>query len=855
MSIGPFDPLAFPGVYTQTQNQPSTASAGVGARIPAFIGVANEVLPVTAWEMIRGSSPLADNKIIQEDVTDTGVTDPADPNYGRRYQVTFYPIVSGNGTGTTTTDPSKITTYVNGIPVPVASLDGANGYLYLVSPTIAGDKIQVTYYYKRTDSNMYDILPSNEITEITKVGYSTTSSDFINGTDFLLDAGTPFSTINWGNGAQVAYGVHTPGDTYFGPPGTQITADASDNRLYRLLATPAPDGTNKSFVLTAIPTNSAGRSTDVTSAINVWVGTSPADATNWDSTVVSLSGTSKTVTLSAAPAAGQYVYVTQSENLLTSDVWTLKDVTSGVTGVGVYSMTGAETGAAWDVAWSSSDSSVNVSVNGVGKIQYPSGIGYEESDAQILPGVAGVGSLITLTFANANSYIVTSDSSTGTGLDNTGYLNQTYVDQKTGFKVTLVTPDSGAYIASDKVCYKPSSNFVTSATAKLAIPSMHLTVTDTAGVGVGDTAIVTTLRISGNTPKVGDFYYASFNQEKNFDAITGLSDPIYVTLEKDAVAYTGPLSVQNKLGLAAHLAFLNGAPGVILSQIKKSTGGADAPTSEYVAAIDVFNQPMVGGLKPALLEPVTTSMDVLSYLKTSNTIQSSIRYGNERMTYFGFPVGTTPSAAMGVAQAMNSERMIGIYPDGAIVAITDSQGNTLDYLVDGSFLAAAVAGRDTIPSYDVAEPLTRKPVAGFTRLYRRPDPVTQSQVANSGLTILEEQPAGVIVKMDLTTDVSSPLTRTPSIIRVKDYVQQGARSACGAYIGTKFLAARTTEIETTLKSYLSSLVKGQIINTFRDVKATPNPNDPSTVNVVAYYMPVFPLLWILITFNLMSSNS
>jgi hypothetical protein len=290
-------------------------------------------------------------------------------------------------------------------------------------------------------------------------------------------------------------------------------------------------------------------------------------------------------------------------------------------------------------------------------------------------------------------------------------------------------------------------------------------------------------------------------------------------------------------------------------QIQKSTGQADAPDSEYIAAIDYFNQPMTGGLRPALLEPVTTSSTILSYLKTSNTIQSSIRYANERMSYYGFAVNTTPSQAMAYAQTMNSERMIAIYPDGAIVTLTDELNNSLDYLVDGSFLAAAVAGRDTIPSYDVAEPLDRKPVTGFTRLYRRPDPVTMSQVANAGITVLEEQPAGVIVKMALTTDVSSPLTRTPSIIRVKDYVQRGARSACGTYIGSKFLASRTTEIETTLKSYLSSLVKGQIINSFRDVKATPHPTDPSTVNVVAYYMPVFPLLWILITFNLRSSTT
>jgi hypothetical protein len=185
--------------------------------------------------------------------------------------------------------------------------------------------------------------------------------------------------------------------------------------------------------------------------------------------------------------------------------------------------------------------------------------------------------------------------------------------------------------------------------------------------------------------------------------------------------------------------------------------------------------------------------------------------------------------------------------------IMDELGNSVDFLVDGSLLAAAISGRDTSPAYDVAEPLTHKPVVGFSRLFRRMDPVTQAQVCNSGITLLEEQAAGIIVKMDLTTDVSSVLTRTPSVIRIKDFVQKGTRSALNPYIGMKYLTSRATEVEKTLSSYLSALQAAQIITGFTGVKATPNANEPTTLDVVAYYSPVLPLLWIIVTFNLRSN--
>jgi hypothetical protein len=625
-----------------------------------------------------------------------------------------------------------------------------------------------------------------------------------------------------------------------------------DNRNFRRLTSGTTDGTNVTFGLEYTPTTGQGlgRPTDSTTQVSAYVGTLPTSATL--ATVTEVDASLGTIKLKVAPAVGQNVYVTQYQNMLPDDNWTMDVKVVGAGGVGAYGLTGVNSGAAYGISWSTSDTTVADPDFGTENVTYPAGTGAVNSDAQVVPGY-GLDETISLTFTDSTSFVVTSSVAAGSGSagDNTGYLNQTYIDGKTGFRVTVLSGTSVSYTAGDKIGYISSGTILTGSIPTRAIPGLRLFVTDTLGTNAGDTALLNTYNKSGDEPNIGDFYYVSFNETKEFNS-DGIVPAVVVTLEKDAMAFTGPIAADNKLAMAAHLAFLNGAPAMALLQVQKSTGGTDAPDSRYIKGIDYFNTPLAGGIRPSLMEPVTTSRGVLSYLKTSNVIQSSIRQQNERMSYFGFANNTSPSSAMTYAQSMNSERMTGIYPDGGFMPITDELGNSIDYLVDGSLLAAAIAGRDTSPAYDVAEPLTRKPVVGFSRLFRRMDPVTQAQVCNSGITLLEEQSAGILVKMDLTTDVSSVLTRTPSVIRIKDFVQKGTRSTLAPYIGMKYLPSRAGEVETSLSSYLSSLVKAQIITAFTGVKAEPDPNEPTTLNVVAYYSPVLPLLWILVTFNLRS---
>lgn len=923
--IGPFDSFVFPGVYTQTLNEPPRVTAAGDIRFPAFIGVADETNVISNWEMIRGSSSIADNQIVGENVSSQL------DGTNRNFTVTYKPIVTGAGTGTTTNDPNDVTVTVEGDPVPVASVNGSTGEIYLVSIPRSTDTVLVSYHFKKTDtlytdedlsvqadgsntnfkvkhvpivqgdnggitttstsdvtvnvnnvavtvsavdgdtgiitlasapadgdlvevtyySNNHqdtaDILPSQNVLAITKVGLSPGASDFVAGTDFVLDTTGEFSTINWGHSYKIASGQHTIATEFFDD--TQITVTLYDNRIFRREATGTTDSTNTTFTIEAPPMTGQGLGfvTDDPSKITAYVGTIPTDASAV--TVTKISGSSKSITLETAPAADATVFVTQYTNRLADDTYTLTNTLVGATGVGTYTMTGSNTGTAMDVLWSNADTTVADPDFAAENVTYPAGTGSGNSDAQVTPGYA-VEETISLTFIDSTSYVVTSDTSGGSGSvgDNTGWLNQTYIDNKTGFRVTVLSGATVSYAAADVIGYTVSPTFITSATPTRAILGARMTVTDTEDVGSGDTATVTTYNKSGNEPSIGDFYYVTLDEEKT----DIYSTPYFFTRERDALAFTGPLSQDNPLGLAAHLSFLNGAPAVVLLQIPRASGSSDASDSAYISGIDVFNEPLEGGSRPALIQPLSTSTTVLSYLKQSNSIQSGIRYQNERISYFGFALNTSPTTAQTIARSIASERMIGLYPDGAITTVTDELGTDIEILVNGSQLASAITGRDTSPAFDVATPLTNKPIIGFKRLFRRLDSVVQAQTATAGLTVLEEQAASINIKIALTTDLTSVLTRTPSVIKIKDFVQKGARSALQPYIGQKFLTGKTREIEAKLGSYLKALRNQNIITAFTGISATPDENDPTIVRVEAFYSPVLPLLWIVITFNLRS---
>jgi hypothetical protein len=133
------------------------------------------------------------------------------------------------------------------------------------------------------------------------------------------------------------------------------------------------------------------------------------------------------------------------------------------------------------------------------------------------------------------------------------------------------------------------------------------------------------------------------------------------------------------------------------------------------------------------------------------------------------------------------------------------------------------------------------------------DAVEQNQVAVKGVTILEDRNPVIRIRQGFTTDMSNVLTKTPTVIQIADEVQRQARATLDRFVGAKFLPGITNQIEGQLSSTLKSLVEAQIITAYSGVSARVSPEDPTVCEVTAAIAPVFPLLYIVITFNLRAS--
>ena len=942
MAIGPLDSFVFPGVLTRTLTEGPTATAAGSLRYPAIIGVGREEFRTEGYELVRGSSSVADNVIVGEDLGNNGEGNTID-GVETVFQVKNYPIVKGDGRGTPSDTPSEVIVQVNGEQVPVVSVDGLNGQVTVATAPDTGDEVLVNYFFKRRDTynenedlsvqgdgsvtqfkvdetrivkgdnggisavttdvgnsvttiingsvvtvpviavtvaglpatitelnggegtftlsvapgasdqvlvnyfsndfqNTFDILPATSVSQIVRVGYDPGRTDFIGDRDYVLSGG---NEIHWGNSTAVEPGVTTASTTEFGS--AQVSSTLIDNRLYLQEIEDSANGTDVTFTLPFTPVVGDGVGTPLedpdngTSGVSydnirVYTGVDLDSAT--EATVISVNGTS--VTLSAAPTAGHLVFSSFYTNKLLDDTWTVTNLVAGGIATGTYTVEGATYGTVRQVEYTGGTSTATFLDQGTTSWD---GVAGSSANAYIAPSKIHTTETITVTVDASGDFVVTSTDTNGTGSGtvNAGSVTQTYIDVITGFTFSLATATAGTVVFDIKTTHEVVADF------GRGVPGIRYLVSDTTDVAISDTALLKTFNLNtDDEPSIGDAYYVTFDQSK-----TDFSTK-FVTNFSDVLRLFGPLTQDNPIVIAANLAFNNGAQALALTQVQKAPGTSDATITDYLTAIDGYDEPLENGTRPSLLQPISTNDQVINYLKTTNAIQSSIRMRNERTSFFGFPVGTTPETVIGRVQALKTELLTAVYPDGGIIVIPDENGVDQEVQVGGEMIAAAFAGRDVSPIADIATPLTNVNLIGFKRLNRRLDTVTANQVASAGTTVLENSSGTTNVLMALTTDLTSALTRDPRIVEVKHFVQKGTRTVLKPFIGKKFLGALTGDIETTLNSYLASLKQAEIIADFKGVSAVRNAQDPSTVDVEAFYAPVHGLNWIVVTHNLSS---
>ncbi len=430
-------------------------------------------------------------------------------------------------------------------------------------------------------------------------------------------------------------------------------------------------------------------------------------------------------------------------------------------------------------------------------------------------------------------------SSAPSGSSGTGIPGQTYTDAQTGLRFTVLPPNAGDYADGGSFTLIVDPTITADASIPVrAIPGLEMTVYNTLGMTVETTALVTTYGRSGNEPAVGDIYYVSYQYAK-----TSLQTKLF--RDKKAIrANFGPPTPDFPLSLAASVALDNGAVLVGLKQVLKAAGTSQASTGAYKAAIDEQRSPIEGSVKPDVITPLGTDPEIFGYLNQHCVFMSSPRQEGERIGVVGPAAGTNPLGVTSIAQGLQSELMVVTYPDSYVISVQDAAGNTFDQLVDATYMAAALAGSSCNPSVDVATPWTRRQVFNFKKLGRVLDPTEANQVAVAGVSIIEQVDSGMRVRHGLTTNVDSPITRTPSVTLTIQYVQQSIRRVLDPYIGQKFTGTLLKTVENALVGLFSTLIDQQIVTKVAGIAVSVDEDDPTIMRTEAIYVPVFPLEYI-----------
>jgi hypothetical protein len=475
-------------------------------------------------------------------------------------------------------------------------------------------------------------------------------------------------------------------------------------------------------------------------------------------------------------------------------------------------------------------------------------------------GALGEGALngFFVTSGTANGSGSANDSVLNNGVGSDGIIGQTYRDPVTGLTFTILprgwhTNPVGPWVAyptGSAASFRVNVSKTMTTDANLpvrAFPGLELRVSNTLNVGQDDTAILNTYERAGEEPAVGDLYYVSYVFQKQ-----DFGTQFFTKMSAIETAY-GSISPDNPVTLASYLAILNGAVLLGIKQVEKAEGSEQASLDSYKAAIEDLEGVQPGQVAPDMITPLRgDSLELFQILKKSNDIMSSIRYRSERTSIIGLSAGTLPNRARDVAQSLRNTRMRLVYPDIATLDITDAFGVTKEYLVDGTYMAAALTGSVVSPNFDVATPWTNRLLVGFNSLARVLDAVEMNQTAVAGVTLLEQRGVTLRVRHELTTDMTNQLTKLPTIVLIADEVQRQARSTLDRFIGLKYLPTVVAQVEGRLSMMFKNLVSAQIVAAYTGIKATPDELDQTLLNVEAFYSPIFPLLYIVITFHLRS---
>jgi len=320
---------------------------------------------------------------------------------------------------------------------------------------------------------------------------------------------------------------------------------------------------------------------------------------------------------------------------------------------------------------------------------------------------------------------------------------------------------------------------------------------------------------------------------------------LFTSLDSVIAAY-GDVSTSNTLSLGSQIVFENSnSTGAVLTVQVNPADGSDLAGFQNALS----KMATVDGI--SIVVPLTVDAMLYPSVKSHVVNSSAPLEKKERTAIMGLdPASTTISSAIAQAQSLaaggNGRRLMLVYPPSVNRVIGSSE-----VTLNGSFLAAGIAGMRINGNFDVAEPMLRKQITGFTSAATNLLRTDKLRLRNGGVTVVELQDNLVRITEDTTVDRSTVDSQEFPVTEIVDFVARTVRRLLDSiFIGVKILPDTASIVSATVQVLLNNFQALNIITSSKNVKASVNTLDPRQLDVSFEIQPVRGLRFIKVTFSI-----
>jgi hypothetical protein len=304
--------------------------------------------------------------------------------------------------------------------------------------------------------------------------------------------------------------------------------------------------------------------------------------------------------------------------------------------------------------------------------------------------------------------------------------------------------------------------------------------------------------------------------------------------------FTAAGDVNSSVTLGALLAFVNGASEIVVSPLAATS---TTPTiAEWTTAIGLLQDQGRVNIVVPLSGDKQVHDAVLSHVNVLFNL------GQYRRGFVGRSIGTSAQDLQSQATGYVSSRMVVVGPSKLLFYEGDS--NQLIEL-GGEYAAVAVAAAHA--SRPVQDPLTRKPIRGFTSIPAQPTDARMIDIQRSGvLWLWEKRNGGIVVRHGLTTNMSNIYTREISIQAAKDRLMALILDTLDAQqlIGSVITEGTPEYVVGAIVGALEQAMADQLIFAYSSVKYRQPTANPTMLQVRFMYKPSLPLNYVHVQFAL-----